>query len=869
METIDVHSKSFVVKWIQVPDNSTVIFQLKPIKRSINFSVYRSLTPDFHSNANSPALKPQSDGAGISESNNSSSTSLSRKRSNSSLSLEDKLKQSALVKVHSYGTLNGNLLFKNELKVEKGGVFAFIFDNTFSKSYSKKVLFNKFFLETNDNPNRPVLNSSSSSINIPSHGQIHPNKGQYLQGFLLKKKRKKMQGFTKRFFILNFKYYTLSYYMNENSLKTRGEMPVNLATISAFKDENTFIIDSGMEIWTLKTLNQEDWDNWTNALNFIKFNSTNSVGPNTGISSSTTLAPPSHAPPPPPPPTDHTHVSNIREVDEESKEEQLIVIDSKIEELSQQFKSLESEFDHRSLSETKAQLSDLSFYVKNLLANQSHASKRDAEGTGYTSPTATSIFSQEFFDAQERYDDIDNITGIGATNEDDEESSSIDNHVLLFPTSKTEGRSTGYQVDLSSSSSSAVSITAGLSNKAVDNIELDNDICPLPMEPIKRRNNIKSTTTTPPSLLSFLRKNVGKDLSTISMPVTSNEPITILQKMAETFEYSHLLDEAIKETNDDIKMLKIASFAISNLGAMRPKERNLRKPFNPILGETFELVREDLGYRFLAEKIHHKPQIFAISCESKDWEVSFCLNPEQKFWGKSIELINNGTVTLSFKTTGEVYKWQQPTTLLKNIIAGDRYTEPANSISISSSIGLKSVIGFKKPSGGIFSGGKAEEVLIEVFGAKGQNHDLFVSGKWTSELSIQSSKDKNMNEKIWQTSPLLKDFEHRYGFGAFTANLSEITSIEKGFIPFTDSRFRPDVQAYENGDLKNAEILKLEVEQKQRDRRKVLSDANKSHLPSFFVKVGDDDMDYEIIRGEYSYWNRRKHQNWEGLTPLW
>ena len=867
METIDVHSKSFVVKWIHVPDNSTVIFQLKPIKRSISFSVYRSLTSESYSASNSPALRPQGD---VSESNNSSSTSLGRKRSNSTLSLEDKLKQSALAKVHAFGTLNGNQLFKSEFKVEKGGVFAFIFDNTFSKSYSKKVLFNKFFLDSNENTTRPQLSSSSSSLNLPSHGQIHPNKGQYLQGFLLKKKRKKLQGFTKRFFILNFKYNTLSYYMNENSLKTRGEMPFNLATISAFKDENTFIIDSGMEIWTLKTLNKEDWDNWINALNFIKFNSTNSTGPNTGISSSSaTVVPPSHAPPPPPS-TGHTQVSNIKELNEEVKDEQLNSINSKIDQLSKRFQSLESNLDQQSLLDTKDQLKDLSLYVKTLLTNQSkHAEKSSTTRAGYISPTATSIFSQEFFDALEPYDEIDNITGATGGNDDYDEESSIDNHVLLLPTAKQGNRSASYQVDLSSSSSSDVSIDGGLPTKRVDTLELDNDLSPLPLNPVKRRNDIKLATSTPPSLLSFLRKNVGKDLSTISMPVTSNEPITILQKISETFEYSNLLNEAINETNNDIKILKIASFAISNLGAMRPKERNLRKPFNPILGETFELVKEDMGYRFIAEKIHHKPQIFAVHCESKDWEVSFCLNPEQKFWGKSVELINKGVVTLTFKTTGEVYKWQQPTTLLKNIIAGDRYTEPANSISISSSIGLKSVIEFKKPSGGFFSGSKSEEVLIKVFGEKGHAHDLFVNGKWTSELSIQSSKDQGMNVKIWEVSPLLKGFEQKYGFGPFTANLSEITDIEKGFIPFTDSRFRPDVQAYENGDIKKAESLKLEVEQMQRDRRKVLSDANQVHKPSFFLKAGEEEMDYEIIRGEDSYWNRRKQQNWEGLTQLW
>lgn len=29
------------------------------------------------------------------------------------------------------------------------------------------------------------------------------------------------------------------------------------------------------------------------------------------------------------------------------------------------------------------------------------------------------------------------------------------------------------------------------------------------------------------------------------------------------------------------------------------------KPFNPLLGETYELVRKDLGYCLIAEQVHH------------------------------------------------------------------------------------------------------------------------------------------------------------------------------------------------------------------------------------------------------------------------
>lgn len=43
------------------------------------------------------------------------------------------------------------------------------------------------------------------------------------------------------------------------------------------------------------------------------------------------------------------------------------------------------------------------------------------------------------------------------------------------------------------------------------------------------------------SLISVLRKSVGKDMSQISMPVTFNEAISLLQRAAEEIEYSKLL----------------------------------------------------------------------------------------------------------------------------------------------------------------------------------------------------------------------------------------------------------------------------------------------------------------------------------------
>ena len=47
--------------------------------------------------------------------------------------------------------------------------------------------------------------------------------------------------------------------------------------------------------------------------------------------------------------------------------------------------------------------------------------------------------------------------------------------------------------------------------------------------------------------------------------------------------------------------VKIAAFAVS--AYVTAFHRPAPKPFNPILGETYEWVREDKGFRFMAEQV--------------------------------------------------------------------------------------------------------------------------------------------------------------------------------------------------------------------------------------------------------------------------
>ena len=53
-------------------------------------------------------------------------------------------------------------------------------------------------------------------------------------------------------------------------------------------------------------------------------------------------------------------------------------------------------------------------------------------------------------------------------------------------------------------------------------------------------------------------------------------------------------------------MLWVAAFSISAYGSSNARASH--KPFNPLLGETFECIREDKGFKYVAEQVgpHHQ-----------------------------------------------------------------------------------------------------------------------------------------------------------------------------------------------------------------------------------------------------------------------
>ena len=79
-----------------------------------------------------------------------------------------------------------------------------------------------------------------------------------------------------------------------------------------------------------------------------------------------------------------------------------------------------------------------------------------------------------------------------------------------------------------------------------------------------------------------------------------DEGLCLLQRIAEDLEYRTILDKALACQDPGIRALLIAAFVASGYSATLKRES---KPFNPLLGETFEWQSEDQTCRFFCEQV--------------------------------------------------------------------------------------------------------------------------------------------------------------------------------------------------------------------------------------------------------------------------
>ncbi|XP_071449037.1 oxysterol-binding protein 1 isoform X4 [Hetaerina americana] len=345
----------------------------------------------------------------------------------------------------------------------------------------------------------------------------------------------------------------------------------------------------------------------------------------------------------------------------------------------------------------------------------------------------------------------------------------------------------------------------------------------------KRRTRVPDKPNYPLNLWSIMKNCIGQELSKIPMPVNFSEPLSMLQRLTEDYEYADILDKAAAccpdATGGDSceQLAYVAAFTVSSYSTT---SNRTGKPFNPLLGETYECDRtDDFGWRSISEQVSHHPPMVAQYCEGKDWRCWQEFTMASKFRGKYLQVIPLGTSHLEFNASGNHYTWRKVTTTVHNIIVGKLWVDQSGDMDIvNHKTGDKCHLKYIPYS--YFT----RDVQRKVKGCvvdKDGNVKWVVTGMWDNKIEIAkvTSSQGGPENPVFKTGPSrlvwkrrmpASDSERYYNFTELACQLNE---EEEGVCP-TDSRNRPDQRLMEQGLWDEANAEKLRLEEKQRAARR-------------------------------------------------
>ncbi|KAI6191661.1 Oxysterol-binding protein [Aphelenchoides bicaudatus] len=385
----------------------------------------------------------------------------------------------------------------------------------------------------------------------------------------------------------------------------------------------------------------------------------------------------------------------------------------------------------------------------------------------------------------------------------------------------------------------------------------------------KRRTRIPNKPQCSISLWSIIRNCIGKELTKIPMPVHFNEPLSVLQRITEDLEYANLLDRAAEITDTCEQMCYVAAFAAS---CYSTTGNRTTKPFNPMLGETYECDRRsDLGWWSFAEQVSHHPPSTAHHAEGRKWIMCQDFTMTSRFRGKYLSVTPTGYTHIKFKNSGNHYTFKKVTTTVHNIIMGRLWLDNHGEMLIENQkTGDKCSLKFHAYS--YFAPDKAHKVTGVVKDHKGVARRL-IQGFWDKEMEmakiIKQSKgsfDTEAFKKIWTINPLPENSENMY---CFTKLAIELNEEESGVAP-TDSRMRRDQRVMEEGDFDKANDIKKEIEEKQRRRLKTKEESDKNSECSlvWFDKARDTTTNATIYVFKGDYWECKDKQDWSRCPSI-
>eukprot|EP00823_Brevimastigomonas_motovehiculus_P008100 TRINITY_DN736_c0_g1_i1.p1 TRINITY_DN736_c0_g1~~TRINITY_DN736_c0_g1_i1.p1 ORF type:complete len:445 (-),score=115.35 TRINITY_DN736_c0_g1_i1:164-1438(-) len=389
---------------------------------------------------------------------------------------------------------------------------------------------------------------------------------------------------------------------------------------------------------------------------------------------------------------------------------------------------------------------------------------------------------------------------------------------------------------MSSSNSSVSSVSASLSSlkleekkeevKAPEKLTLEfvnsiieKNVCPedapygLPGISRFKSGGMQFTDTTQRSIQMQVLKDLvsqfgsnllqGKSVINVSFPVKIFEPRSFLQRLTDSWVFAPAFLNKAALATDAVERFKYCiAFAVSGLHLAA---RQL-KPFNPILGETYQSFFKDGTALFMEQTSHHPPiSSFSVTGPQKAYH----------FWGSN-------EVTAHFRPTGlsgcqvgvnnidfpdgTRITYQMPTVWVTGVIFGDRQFYWSQKMTFEDKKnGLVCTVNFDADKAtGLSSlwssSGQLDvirgEICVVGSGKKGEDKKCIskLEGSWMESVSFDG-------KTYWKRQDV-KPFKL-------------IDPADSEVLP-SDCRFREDLSALVKGDQDLSQKMKETLEEKQR-----------------------------------------------------
>ncbi|CAF1194042.1 unnamed protein product [Rotaria sp. Silwood1] len=341
---------------------------------------------------------------------------------------------------------------------------------------------------------------------------------------------------------------------------------------------------------------------------------------------------------------------------------------------------------------------------------------------------------------------------------------------------------------------------------------------------------------------------ISMDLTKITLPTFILERRSFLEMLADFLAHP---DEFVNITDYQTsreRFIQVVKWYLSAFHAGR-KSSVAKKPYNPILGETFQCLYDigssssnttlakdgpvswalDNNVTFIAEQTSHHPPIasFYAECPAKHIQIDGCLWTKSKFLGLSVAVHMIGDATLTLLDHDERYVITFPSAYGRSIL-GVPWFEMGGKISIDcEKTGYSANIEFlTKP----FYNGKKHQILGTLYGPD-KKEFCKIDGEWNGVMNAKYS-DSKISEVFFDTKK--------------TAVIKKIVRpiAEQG--EYESRRLWKDVTYYlKSKQLNKATAAKTFLEQRQREEAKERNEKSIKWQTKYFTESGELKWTYE------------------------